>query len=114
MTDAIQGPARVETQDGTRLRDLHYEYDRAKAELARAEERFKTIADGIKAELSAIGATKVVLTGTDGAKPLRLAWVEQWRVDSTKLKSEQPVIYAAYAKKSGHWKLEALKGSEEE
>lgn len=34
-----------------------------------------------------------------------LKWVESWRMDTPRLKSEHPEIYAAYAKKSGALQL---------
>lgn len=50
------------------------------------------------------GDTRVVLEGE--AFTARVTPVETWRVDTKKLKSEQPHLYAAYAKKSTSLRLE--------
>lgn len=42
--------------------------------------------------------TNIVLQ--HGAVKASLKYVETWRVDATRLKAEQPAIYAAFAKKS--------------
>lgn len=111
--DSPPSEGRVVTEPGTRLQQLHAAYGVAKAELKSAEERFDAIAAGIKAELSVSGTPKVLLTGTEGADPLRLSWVVQRRLDSKRLAVDHPAIHATYLKEGGYWKLEPVKGGEE-
>lgn len=95
-----------------RLAALHAEYADAKAAADGAAERLTAIKDGIKAEMAAAapeGQTKIVLTGFDGPT-LQLTYAESWRVDSRKLKAEDPETYVRYAKKSGSWTLAPVKG----
>jgi len=111
------GPVRILTEPGTRLQQLHAAYDQAKADADAAAERLKGISDAIKLELSnnlqssSPGSTKVLLTGTEGATPLQLTYVESWRVDAKKLKAENPLAYVTYAVKSGSWRLSAVKST---
>lgn len=107
-------PARVTGEPGTRLEQLHAAHAQAKAAAD-----LRTITDALKAELSAHvptgpGRACVDLVPPDGAGylPLRLAYVESWRVDSRKLKAEDPETYVRYAKKSGAWVLKTMAGGE--
>jgi hypothetical protein len=119
MTDQPEGPtiepkpAQVTPQAGTRLEQLHALYEEAKARKDEAETALKAITDGIKAELAqqAPGAERVVVTGTAGP-PLQMTYVESWRVDSRKLKAQDPETYVRYATKSGTWKLEKVRGQQ--
>lgn len=96
-----------------RLAQLHASYAEAKAAADGAAERLADVKDAIKAELMALapeGSTKIALTGPDGPT-LTLVHAESWRVDSRKLKAEDPETYVRYAKKSESWTLAAAKGS---
>lgn len=99
-----------------RLSQLHASYADAKAEADGAAERLATIKDAIKAELIAAapeGSLKIALLGEDGP-PLQLTHSESWRVDSRKLKAEEPETYVRYAKKSESWTLAPVKGGASE
>lgn len=89
---------------GSRLAELVAVYDHAKATADAAAERLKVVTDAIKAEaiLQAPAATCIELTG---AVPLRLVCREQWRIDTKRLKTEDPFTYVRYAKKSVTWSL---------
>jgi hypothetical protein len=58
------------------------------------------------------GASRVDLAGGAHGPALQLTYSESWRVDATRLKAEQPVLYVQYAKKSGSWSLAEAKGGE--
>lgn len=99
-----------------RLSQLHAAYSEAKAAADAAAETLKAITDGIKAELAAAspeGSLKIALTGNDGP-PMQLTYAESWRVDSRKLKREDPETYVRYAVKGGSWTLKQVKGGETE
>jgi predicted phage-related endonuclease len=89
-------------------------YARAQEAVKAATEHKDTLAAQLKAacETAALGAgrdmadTRVELEGEGFVA--RVTPVESWRVDTTKLKSEQPHLYAAYAKKSTSLRLEVV------
>ena len=107
-----QPPYAVIAQPGTRLEQLQAEFASAKAAKDEAEARLKTITDGIKTELQTAvpNLTAIDLRGAEGVPTLELRYVESWRVDSTKLKREDPETYVRYAKKSGSWRLAEQRG----
>ena len=95
-----------------RLAALHSLYADVKERFDSAKEQLDAIKAGIKAELVAAapaGSTKIALMGKDGP-PLTLVHSESWRVDSRKLKAEEPETYVRYAKKSESWTLAPAKG----
>lgn len=91
----------------TRLGQLHASWEQAKADADEAAERLKVITDGIKSELAEAAGdeTRMELLGDNGP-PLVLAYVESWRFDSKKLKTEDPATWVRYATKGGSWRLE--------
>lgn len=101
----------VNYEPGSKLEQLHAEYHRRKAVADSAAKELKGIVDALKVELTvaAPDQPKVELHGEAG-RPLALSYVESWRMDTKKLKAEQPLIYVTYASKSGSWKLEAKRG----
>lgn len=101
----------VQPDAGSRLEQLHAAYESAKAEADGAAERLKAITDGIKLELAKAAPEQpfVELVGPAGVV-LQLTWSESWRVDSRKLKAEDPETYVRYAKKSGSWSLRRAGG----
>lgn len=108
----------VKPRSNSELAQLHALYADAKSRAASAAEDLKTITDAIKLKLSesSPGAAKVDLIPANGvdAPALRLNYVESWRVDARKLKAENPEVYVQYAKKSGSWRLDPLKGGDDE
>jgi hypothetical protein len=109
---AKPAPTTVEAKPDTRLAQLSAQYDLAKAEVDKATETLKAITDGIKAELvkSAPGASDVRLDAEGLDKPLRLQAVVSRRVDSARLKAEQPQVWADYSDESTSWRLERVRG----
>lgn len=111
-------PAHVVVATGdTRLAQLYAAYPAAKAAADAATEALKAITDGIKAEMAAAapdGCTDIELRSPDvPVAPMALKYVESWRIDAKKMKSENPLAYATYAKRSGSWRLAPVKGGGE-
>jgi hypothetical protein len=105
-------PVQVTPQADSRLEQLHAMYETLKANKDEAEKQLKAVTDAIKSEVSAMlpqGSTAATITGQAGP-PLALTWVESWRLDSRKMKAEDPETYVRYATKSGTWKLEKVRG----
>lgn len=104
-------PVTVTAPEGSRLEQLHAAYEDAKAAKDEAETRLKAVVDAIKVEATqaAPGAERIEIVGDHGPR-LSLTYVESWRVDSRRLKAEDPETYVRYATKSGTWKLEKSKG----
>jgi len=105
-------PVQVKAGAGSRLEQLQATFRETKAALSAAEAAHKAIVDAIKGELDAMRPEGVTRIDLVGAVPLRMAWVESWRFDSKKLKTDDPVTYVRYAKKSGYWTLGEAKGGE--
>lgn len=108
-------PVVVAAGQGTRLEQLHAAYAQAKAEADEAGKRLKAITDGIKAELTQAEPEARRLELRSPAGPaLRLTWATSWRLDSTRLKAEQPETYVRYAKQTGSWTLRVASGGEDQ
>lgn len=105
-------PVNVELTSGSRLDQLYAAYPEAKAAADAAAARLKDITDGIKLELTAAApeARKIRLAGNGPA--LQLAYTETWRLDSRKLKAEDPETYVRYAKQGCSWTLKQVGGAE--
>lgn len=115
MTDDTQ-PLIVQPEQGTRLEQLHAAYADAKARADDAAAALKAITDGLKVELTNAapeGTPVVELRGTDGPS-LRVTWTTSWRLDSKRLKADDPETWVRYAKQSGTWVLKAVKAGDEE
>ena len=112
-----QQPAVVKSRKGSRLAALLDAYPAAKAMADEAAAQLKAITDGIKLEASqqAPDQPKVTICPAGGseAPTLELDYRESWRIDSRKLKAEDPETYVRYAKKSGAWYLNVAKGGAE-
>ncbi|HSV38713.1 MAG TPA: hypothetical protein VLI04_08135 [Nocardioidaceae bacterium] len=108
-------PHIVVASTGTRLEQLHASYADLKAQADEAAKRLKAVTDGIKAELAAAepGQERVELRSPVGP-PLRMSYVESWRFDSKRLKTERPDLYVVYAVKGGSWQLRTVAGSDDE
>lgn len=107
------GPYVVQAAAGTRLEQLQAAYAEAKARADEAAAQLKAITDAIKLELTqaAPEEQRIELRGPAGPA-LRLTWSESWRLDSKRLKVDQPETWVRYAKKSGSWTLRAVGGGE--
>ncbi|GAA5154680.1 hypothetical protein GCM10023340_38650 [Nocardioides marinquilinus] len=103
------------TPDGeSRLAQLHALYPDLKAAADDAASKLKAVTDAIKVELTQLAPEerRFELAGpADSRTPaLQLTYVESQRVDSRRLKAEQPAVYAAYSKPSGSWTLRPATG----
>jgi hypothetical protein len=109
MTDVQQVP-RARVEPGSRLEDLLATYAELKPQVDELTGRLDAVKDAIKAELSAAapGALKVEVDHASLVQPLRLSYVESWRVDSKRLKAEDPATYVRYAVKGGKWELRGI------
>lgn len=100
-------PKLVKARKGSKLEQLHALYAEVKAEADAAAKKLKTITDAIKLELTGLDPNErrfELASGAD-APPLRLNYVESWRIDTPKMKREDPETYVRFAKKSGSWRL---------
>lgn len=93
------------------LAELRAEFAEAKAEADAAAERLKAVKGKLQTALSEAtnGALRSALH-VPGYRPLTLTYGERWTVDTPRLKAEQPVTYAAYAKLGSNWTLAESKG----
>jgi hypothetical protein len=111
-------PRAVQPDPTSRLAQLHAAYADAKAAVDAAGDALKAITDAIKVELTSVDPNerRFELVPAHGvtAVPLRLTYTESWRLDSTRMKKEDPETYVRYAKKSGSWRLAPAKGGESE
>lgn len=94
---------------GSRLEQLLAQYESAKAEAAEAADKFDAVTKAIKGELTRMhpGQPVVRLTGAPGMPQLIMRWKQSWRLDSKRLKAEQPELYVRYAVRGGTWELRA-------
>lgn len=97
-------------QELVSLRAEHYA---AEQEAKAATERLKAVKGKLQAKLSEAtnGALRSALH-VPGYKPVTLTYGERWTVDSKRLKAEQPVIYAGYAKLGSSWTLQESRGGQ--
>lgn len=88
------------------LRDLRARYADLKAAKDKATEEFDAVKAKLQTALSEAsgGAYRSTLL-VPGFKPMTLIYTEPWRVDSKRLKAEQPAIYVQYAKQGSQWTL---------
>lgn len=102
----------VTPEPESRLDQLAARFDAAHTAKSLAEETLKELSDAIKGELSRLhpGEREVILTSPHLASPLQMLAVDQWRIDSKRLKQADPVAWALYAKQITSWRLGALKG----
>lgn len=102
----------VAAEPASRLEQLAAEYAIAKPAADAANARLDAVVEAIKVELTyaAPGATKVDFHAPAFTQPLRLQAKTQWRLDSKKLKENDPGTYARYAAQKTHWELRAAPG----
>lgn len=103
-------PYVVTAQPGTRLEALAAAYAQAKPALDAAQAQLDAVKEAIKAELTnaAPGAEKIVFNADSLDAPLKLQWRKSWRLDTKKLKTYAPHIYAQYAAVNEYWELRAV------
>lgn len=112
MTYPVPEHATVDATPGGRLEQLAAEYARIKPAFDAAEDHLKAVIDAIKLELTyaAPGSTKVDLKAPALDRPLRLMAKTSWRLDTKKMKAEDPATYARYAVQNTCWELRAVTG----
>ena len=99
----------VTAPPGSRLEGLLASYEAVKAAAEEAAERFESLKAAVKAEMAAACPGEQLVTASGAGLPrLQLAWKKAWRLDTARLKSEQPETYARYAEQKGRWELRAL------
>lgn len=88
------------------LYDLRGRYAELKAAKDKATEEFDAVKGKLQTALAEAsgGALRAELR-VPGFKPMTLIYTEPWRVDSKRLKAEQPAIYVQYAKQGSQWTL---------
>lgn len=103
-------PVVIEPAPESRLDMLLAQYDLAHAEKAKAEETLKAITDGIKHELATAAPSNpdVRVDSPHLARPLRMTAVTSFRIDTARLKKEQPETYVRYGKESTAWVLKQV------
>lgn len=106
-------PARVKPRKGSKLEALHAQYADAKAAADAATERLDAIKAGLKLALNQAhpDSPHVVLTG-DAGPALEVVYNEgSWRLDTTRMKREDPETYVRFAKQgSPSWTLREVRG----
>lgn len=102
----------VEPTPDTRLAQLADAYTSAKAAADEADAHLKTITDAIKIELitAAPGSNRIDLKSPSLAAPLRMQSRTSWKLDTARLKAEDPETYVRYARQSSYWELRAVSG----
>lgn len=97
----------VKPRGRSRLDQLAALYDEKHAAKEAAEKELKAVTDAIKVELTqqAPGETSIDLVSDALQRPLRLLAVTSWRLNSSKMKAEEPELYVRYAEQSTAWKL---------
>lgn len=115
MTDPAPGtapPAIVNVEPGTQLASLLAEYETLKPQLDPLKKRLEALTKAIK--LRAIESvpdwTPRIAIQSQEFGTYGVEWRGNWRLDTPRLKDEQPQIYAAYAVQSGAWVLTKDKG----
>jgi hypothetical protein len=100
----------VAAQPGSRLEQLAEAYALAKPAADDAKARLETITNAIKLELTiaAPGSNKVDFNAPSLIAPLRLQAKTSWRLDTNRLKTEAPELYAQYAMQTQYWELRAV------
>lgn len=104
-------PATVITaQPGSRLEQLIASYGPLRAAAEEAAAHFEACKEAIKTEATAAGTSAdYVVTGSPGLPALRVAYRRGWRLDTKRLKEEEPETYVRYAVETGRWELREVK-----
>ena len=112
-TTAPDKPAMVITPlPGSLLEDLLAAEAAAEAAASEAADRLKSKRDQIKAELTQAhpGIELFRIAGSPHRPAKNLTWVNTVRLDTSRLKREQPETYVEYAEFGGKWVLSRARG----
>ncbi|RGC68444.1 hypothetical protein C5N14_13740 [Micromonospora sp. MW-13] len=112
MTAPTWPTVQAEVTPGSRLDDLLAAYAELKPAAEEMAARLKTVTDAIKAELTTAmpDVRRIDVAHEALAQPLRLSYVESWRLDTKALKAEKPEVYVRYAVKGNKWELRGIPG----
>lgn len=110
MTETSNDVVWASVQPGSRLDDLLAAYAELKPKADEAANRLKAVTDAIKSELQTAkpDARRIDVDHAALTQPLRLSYVESWRLDTKRLKAERPETYVTYASKGGKWELRGV------
>ena len=119
MTDQLNATAPEKPAEnivplpGSLLETLLSEEAAAEAAAREADDRLKGLRDRIKAELTQAhpGIELFRIAGNRFRPAKNLNWVNTVRVNTKRLKAEQPRIYVEYAEFGGRWELRPAKGA---
>lgn len=102
----------VSAVPGSRLEDLLSQEHAAEAASKEAADRLKGVRDAIKAELTQAhpGVERFDIMGTPHRPAKQLTWVNTVRLNTGRLKAEQPLVYVEYAEFGGKWVLSPARG----
>jgi predicted phage-related endonuclease len=97
---------------GSVLENLLAQEHAAEAAQKEAYDRLKGLRDQVKAELTQAhpDITAFDIAGTPHRPAKTLNWVNTVRLDTKRLKAEQPRIYVDYAEFGGKWVLSPARG----
>lgn len=102
-------PLPVTPVPGSRLEQLVASYETLKARRDEAAAAFDDCAAAIKAEVRAAFPAEVAfaIAGSPHWPALRLTWSRPWRLDSKRMRREDPQLYVRYAvrRPEGQWDL---------
>jgi len=98
--------------EGSRLDALLARYADLKPQVEDLKEQLETLTTAIKAEaVTAVPDTPAITLSTPHlAHLLEVTYRESWRLDSKRLKADDPTTWVRYAKRSGSWRLDPVKG----
>ena len=103
MSAHLQAPAE------SRLEQLLAQYAPARAAYEEALANFEAVKNAIKATAtvyaSEAGSDSITVSGRPGLPVLSVRWAKQWRLNTARLKEEQPETYVRYAEQHGRWEL---------
>ena len=97
---------------GSVLENLLSAEHAAEAAASEAADRLKGVRDEIKAELTQAhpGIGRFDIAGTPHRPAKQLNWVNTVRLNTKRLKTEQPLLYTEYAEFGGKWVLSPARG----
>lgn len=99
---------RVPAAPNSKLEQLLLMYDEAKATADAATARAEDLKASIKAALGAVapeGTTRISADAPALGLAYEMKWIEKTDLDTKRMKVEDPVTYAKWARKGGYWEL---------
>lgn len=102
--------AEVTVTPGSRLESLLAAYADLKPQVDALTNRFEGVKTALKLELVSAhpDATQIDVTHPTLAQPLRMRYISRWRLDTERLKRDDPRTYVEYAKPAGRWELRGV------